>query len=418
MTTARRTTTAKWTVLLAIMMVLSMVLSACGATPTATPVPPTPVPPTATKPAAAPTTAPAAAPTTAPAAPATATSVPPTATKPAPTNTPAPAAGSLLINGAGATFPYPLYSRWFYEYAFINTAVKFNYQSIGSGGGIQQITAKTVDFAGSDSILTDAQYAAVAPAKLQMLPIVAGAVVATYNIKEVTATLTFDSKTLSGIFLGTITKWNDPAIVALNPGVTLPAKDIIVVHRSDGSGTSFIFTSYLAAVSADWKSKVGAGSSVNWPVGLGGKGNEGVAGTVSQNDGSIGYVELAYAKQNKLYYAKAKNAAGTAVEATVATTQNAVADFASNMPDSLAVSIVNAPSTNAWPIAGYTYLIVYMDQQDCTKGKAVLDFIRWAVTDTASKFATELDYVPLSANVRTTVLAKLDTVTCKGAPLK
>lgn len=414
MTAIHRTSTAKWPVLLAIMLVLAMLLSACGATPTATP-----IPPTATKPATAPTTAPVTAATATP-VPAAPTSVPPTATKPAPAATAAPAAGSLLINGAGATFPYPLYSRWFYEYAFVNTALKFNYQSIGSGGGITQIKAKTVDFAGSDSILTDADYAAVAPAKLQMLPIVAGAVVPTYNVKEVTTTisLVFDSKTLSSIFLGTITKWNDPAIVALNPGVTLPAKDIVVVHRSDGSGTSFIFTSYLAAVSADWKSKVGAGSSVNWPVGLGGKGNEGVAGTVSQNDGSIGYVELAYAKQNKLAYAKLKNAAGTTVEATIAATQNAVADFASSMPDTLAVSIVNAPGKDSWPIAGYTYLIIYMDQQDCTKGKGVLDFIRWAVTDTASKFASELDYVPLSSNVRSTVLAKLDTVTCKGAPLK
>ena len=373
MTPDRRPRTVKWTVLLAVTTVLAMLASACGAAPTL-----------ATTPVAAPST------------------------------------GALLINGAGATFPYPLYSRWFYEYAFINPGMKFNYQSIGSGGGITQIKAKTVDFAGSDAILSDADYAAVAPARLQMLPIVAGAVVPTYNVKELAGKdpLVLDYKTMAGIFLGTITKWNDPAIVALNPGLTLPAKDIIVVHRSDGSGTSFIFTSYLAAVSSDWKSKVGASTSVNWPVGLGGKGNEGVAGTVSQNDGAIGYVELAYAKQNKLAYSKMKNVAGTTVEATVAATQNAVTNFGANMPDTLAVSIVNAPGKDSWPIAGYTYLIIYVDQQDCTRGKAVLDFVRWAVTDPASKFASELDYVPLSSNVRSTVLAKLDQVTCQGKPLK
>ncbi len=393
MTTIRRLRAAKWTLLLVIMTVLAMLALACSAAPTATS-----VPSTSTKAAATSATAPGAAPTVAA----------------------APSTGALLINGAGATFPYPLYSRWFYEYAFVNPALKFNYQSIGSGGGIAQIKAKTVDFAGSDAILTDADYAAVAPARLQMLPIVAGAVVPTYNVKELAGKdpLVFDSKTMAGIFLGTITKWNDPMIVALNPGLTLPAKDIIVVHRSDGSGTTFIFTSYLAAISSDWKSKVGASTSVNWPVGLGGKGNEGVAGTVSQNDGAIGYVELAYAKQNKIAYSKMKNVAGTTVQATVAATQNAVADFGAQMPDTLAVSIVNAPGKDSWPIAGYTYLIIYMDQQDCTRGKAVLDFVRWAVTDPASKFATELDYVPLSSNVRSTVLARLDQVTCQGKPLK
>lgn len=368
--------------LLSILAIVVLLVSACGAAPTTTPAPAATVP----------TPAPAA---TAP-------------------------AGSILINGAGATFPYPLYSRWFYEYAYVNPAAKFNYQSIGSGGGIQQITAKTVDFAGSDAILTDAQYQAVAPARLQMLPIVAGAVVPSYNVKELAATesLVLDAQTLTDIFMGTIKKWNDPAIAALNPALALPAKDIIVVHRSDGSGTTFIFTSYLSAVSSDWKTKVGANTSVNWPVGLGGKGNEGVAGTVSQNDGAIGYVELAYAKQNKLKYAKMKNAAGGVVEATVASTQVAVSDYGSTMPESLAASIVNAPGKDAWPIAGYTYLIIYMDQQDCTRGKAVVDFVKWAVADNASKIATELDYVPLSSNVRTLVLNKLSQVTCQGKPLQ
>jgi phosphate transport system substrate-binding protein len=379
MTFARNARSRSLTALLAIMIML--LATACGAAPTATPVP------------AAPTKAPAA---------------------------PAPAAGSLLINGAGATFPYPLYSRWFYEYAFVNTTAKFNYQSIGSGGGITQIKGKTVDFAGSDAILSDADYQAVAPAKLQMLPMVAGAVVPTYNVKELQGKdpLILDDKTLAGIFLGTIKKWNDPAIAGLTPNLTLPNKDIIVVHRSDGSGTTFIFTDYLSAVSSEWKGKVGKNTSVNWPVGLGGKGNEGVAGTVGQNDGAIGYVELAYAKQNKLAYAKMKNAAGTVVEASPATTQNAMADFGGNMPATLAISIVNAPGKESWPIAGYTYLIIYMDQQDCARGQAVVDFIKWALSDAGSKFATELDYVPLPTSVRSQVLTTLGQVTCQGKPLK
>ncbi len=353
-----------------------------------------------------------------------ATAATPTAVKPAATPatapTPAPAAGSVLINGAGATFPYPLYSRWFYEYAFVNTSVKFNYQSIGSGGGITQIKAKTVDFAGSDALLKDADRQEVAPAVLQMLPTVAGAVVLSYNVKELAgkAPLILDAATVSAIYLGKIKKWNDPALAALNPDLTLPAKDIIVARRSDGSGTTSIFTDYLSKVSPEWKEKVGAGTSVNWPTGLGGKGNEGVAGLVTQNDGAIGYVELAYAKQNKLAYAKMKNAAGNVVEASAKTTQNAMADFGDSMPDTLAVSIVNPTGPESWPIAGYTYLIIYMDQQDCTKGKAVLDFLRWALSDAGAKYAIELEYVPLPANVRSAVLAKVDKVTCKGAPLK
>lgn len=325
--------------------------------------------------------------------------------------------GSIQINGAGATFPFPLYSRWFYEYAFVDPSVKFNYQSIGSGGGIRQITAKTVDFAGSDAILNAEQYAA-APG-IQMLPSVAGAVVPTYNISELNEAdpLLLDAATLSNIFLGKITKWNDSAITALNPNLTLPNKDIIVVHRSDGSGTTFIFTDYLSAVSADWKDTVGQGTSVEWPVGLGGKGNEGVAGTVSQNDGSIGYVELAYATQNKLAIAKMVNAAGNTIEASPETTQNAMADFGSEMPDTLARSIVNASGANSWPIAGYTYLLIYMDQTDCAKAQKLVEFIPWALTD-GSTYAQELQYVPLPDNVRELVFAKLDQVTCNGKSLQ
>ena len=335
---------------------------------------------------------------------------------PGPQPTASPAAGTIQMSGAGATFPFPLYSRWFYEYAFVDPAVKFNYQSIGSGGGIKQITAKTVDFGGSDAILNEEQYAA-APG-IQMLPSVAGAVVPTYNVSELKDKdpLALDAVTLTNIFLGKITNWNDPAIVALNPGLALPDKDIVVVHRSDGSGTTFIFTDYLSTVSEEWKNTVGNGSSVEWPAGLGGKGNEGVAGTVGQNDGSIGYVELAYAKQNKLSIAKMVNAAGNTVEASAVTTQNAMADFGGDMPDSLARSIVDASGQDSWPIAGYTYLLVYLDQTDCAKAKKLVEFIQWALTD-GSTYAEQLDYVPLPDNVRQLVFDRLGQITCNGAPL-
>ncbi|MBM3135098.1 MAG: phosphate ABC transporter substrate-binding protein PstS [Chloroflexi bacterium] len=366
--------------LLVIVLLLAVLTSACGGTPT--------------QPVAQPTSPSAAQPTK-------------------------PAAGALLINGAGASFPYPLYSRWFYEYAFVDSTARFNYQSIGSGGGIKQIKEKTVDFAGSDALLSDTDYQAVAPARLQMLPMVAGAVVATYNVKELQGkeSLVLDARALADIFLGKIKKWNDPAIVALNPNLSLPNKDLVVVHRSDGSGTTFIFTDYLSAVSPEWKEKVGTGTSVNWPVGLGGKGNEGVAGTVSQSDGAIGYVELAYAKQNKLAFAKLKNAAGNVVTASAQTTQNAMADFGGNMPETLARSIVNPAGKESWPIAGYTYLIVYMDQQDCIKTQKIVEFIQWALSEKGAKFANELDYVPLPDTVRQQVLTRLDQMTCQGQPL-
>lgn len=356
-------------------------------------------------------------PTTVPAGP-TQAAVPTTATgstqAPEPTSVPA---GSVQINGAGASFPFPLYSRWFYEYAFVDPTVKFNYQSIGSGGGIKQITARTVDFGASDAILTEEQFAA-APG-IQMLPTVAGAVVPVYNVSELRETepLVLDATTLSQIFLGKITRWNDPAIVALNPNLPLPAKDIIVVHRSDGSGTTFIFTDYLSAVSDEWRSSVGKGTSVEWPVGLGGKGNEGVAGTVGQNDGAIGYVELAYARQNKLAMARLVNAAGNIVEASIETVQNAMADYGDEMPATLARSIVNAPGKDSWPIAGYTYLLIYMDQSDCAKGKKLVEFIRWALT-AGSPYAEQLEYAPLPDNVRRQVFDRLEQVTCNGVPLK
>jgi phosphate transport system substrate-binding protein len=344
---------------------------------------------------------------------------PTTAATMAATDTPAPtqaAAGSIALTGAGATFPYPVYSTWFYNYAFVDPSVKFNYQSIGSGGGIQQITKKTVDFGASDAILTSDQLAA-APS-LQMFPMVAGAVVPSYNVSELkdAKPLIFDGSTLANIFLGKITKWNDPAIAALNPGVTLPDKSIVVAHRSDGSGTSFIFTSYLSAVSDEWKTKVGASTSVQWPVGLGGKGNEGVSGLIAQNDGAIGYIELAYAIQNKLAMASMKNQAGTTLQASIETTQNAMSDFSGQMPDTLARLIVNAPGANSWPISGYTYFLVYMNQTDCTKASKIVQFMHWALTS-GTKYASDLDYVPLPDAVRTQVFNKLDQLTCNGQPL-
>jgi phosphate transport system substrate-binding protein len=325
-------------------------------------------------------------------------------------------AGSVQINGAGATFPFPLYSRWFYEYAFVDPSVKFNYQSIGSGGGIKQITEKTVDFGASDAILNDEQFAA-APG-IQMFPTVAGAEAVVYNVAELKDAdpIVLDGTTVANIFLGTITKWNDAAIAALNPGVALPDKDIVVVHRSDGSGTTYIFTDYLSKVSDTWKTNVGNASSVEWPVGLGGKGNEGVAGTMGQTEGSIAYVELAYAVTNKLLAAKMVNQAGKTVEASVESTQAAMADFGTDLGDKLALSIVNGPGEATYPIAGYTYLLLYLDQTDCTKGQKLVEFVDWALSD-GSQFASELLYVPLPDAVKTQVLAKTATITCNGQPL-
>ncbi len=330
-----------------------------------------------------------------------------------------PQAGALAINGAGATFPFPLYSRWFYEYAFVDPQVKSNYQSIGSGGGIAQITAKTVDFGASDAILNDDQFKA-APG-IQMFPTVAGAVVPTYTLtgadgKPITAQIKLPYTALADIFLGKITKWNDPVLTQANPDLKLPAKDIIVVHRSDGSGTTYVWTDYLSKVSPEWKDKVGNATSVKWPVGLGGKGNEGVAGTVQQNDGAFGYVELAYAVQNKLPYGVVQNKAGEFVTATTESVQAAMADFGTNLGDKLAISLVDAPGKSSYPIAAYTYLLIYMDQTDCVKAQKLVGFIKWALND-GTKFATELQYVPLPEGVKAQVLARLGKITCSGKPL-
>jgi phosphate transport system substrate-binding protein len=332
-------------------------------------------------------------------------------------NTATQAPGSIQMNGAGATFPYPLYSQWFYQYAFIDPTVKFNYQSIGSGGGIQQITAKTVDFGASDAILNQDQLNAAAG--IQMFPSVAGGDVVVYNVADLAGKdpLVLDGPTVANIFLGKITNWNDPAIAALNPGVALPDEGITVVHRSDGSGTTFIFTDYLSNVSDEWKNTIGNATSVQWPVGLGGKGNEGVSGTMGQTEGAIGYVELAYAVANKLAVASMINAAGNTVTATLDTVSNAMADFGTDMPDTLARSIVNAPGANSWPIGGYTYLLIYMQQTDCTKAEKLVEFVKWAHSSDGSQYATALQYVPLPDAVNQQVLAKLAQITCNGQPL-
>jgi phosphate transport system substrate-binding protein len=332
----------------------------------------------------------------------------------------APAAGSITINGAGATFPFPLYSKWFYDYAFVDTSVKFNYQSIGSGGGIKQITEKTVDFGASDAILNDEQFAAAQG--IQMFPTVAGAEAIVVNLKgadgnALTTPIKFPYTAIADIYLGKITKWNDPVLTEANPDIQLPDKDIIVVHRSDGSGTTFIFTDYLSKVSQEWKDTVGNGSSVQWPVGLGGKGNEGVYGTVSQNEGAIGYVELAYAVQNKAVLNELQNKSGASVAPSAETTQSAMDDFGTELGDKLALSITDGPGKNSYPITGYTYLLLYMDQQDCAKAQKLIDFVNWAYGPDGTKDATDLLYVPLPDAVKQQVQAKLDQITCQGAPI-
>ncbi len=321
----------------------------------------------------------------------------------------------LQLNGAGASFPYPLYSKWFTEYANVEKGVRINYQSIGSGGGIQQITNQTVDFGASDAPMKDEQLQQ-APGTLFHIPTVMGAVVVTYNLQGVESGLKLTPEVVAGIFLGKITRWNDRAIASLNPGAKLPNQAIAVVTRSDGSGTTNIFTDYLSSVSAEWKQKVGKGTSVKWPVGIGAKGNEGVAGQVKQTPGAAGYVELAYAVKNKLPYAHIRNQAGKFVEPTLETTTAAAAGAAAKMPEDLRVSIVNAPGDNAYPIAGYTYLLVYRDQGDEAKGKALARFLWWAIHD-GQRFAPDLLYAPLPENVVKKAESKIKALNYQGQPL-
>jgi len=307
-----------------------------------------------------------------------------------------PLFGQTTLNGAGATFPNPMYSKWFSEYHKVHSDVQVNYQPIGSGGGIRQVTAGTVDFGASDMPMTDKQLQD-AKAKILNIPTVLGAVVPAYNIPVVIGEVKFTPDALAGIFLGKISKWNDKALASANPGVNLPDKEIIVVHRSDGSGTSFIWTDYLSKVSPEWKSQVGADTSVKWPVGMGGKGNEGVAGFIRQMSGSIGYVELIYAIQNKIPYGSVRNSAGVFVKASLESVTAAAAS-APKMPADFRVSITNAPGKDAYPISSFTWLLIPAQSKDAAKGKILADFLNWMVTDGQS-MTSPLAYAPLPENV-------------------
>jgi phosphate transport system substrate-binding protein len=307
-----------------------------------------------------------------------------------------PVMGQTTLNGAGATFPYPMYSKWFSEYNKLHPDVQINYQSIGSGGGIRQVLNGTVDFGASDGPMSDAQLKE-AKTKILHVPTVLGAVVPAYNVPGISGEIKFTPEALAGIFLGKIQKWNDPQITQVNPGVKFPDKPIIVIYRSDGSGTTFIFTDYLSKISKDWNSGVGKGTSVKWQTGMGGKGNEGVAGQLRQLEGSIGYVELVYAAENKITYGSIQNAAGTFVKATLAGVTEAAASV-KDMPADFRVSITNAPGKNAYPISSFTWLLVPEQAKDPKKGKIMADFLNWMVTD-GQKMTGQLSYAPLSQNV-------------------
>jgi len=315
------------------------------------------------------------------------------------------ASAQMMINGAGATFPYPIYSKWFDEYAKVDPSVRFNYQSIGSGGGQKQILAQTVDFGASDGPMSDDNLSK-APGKLLHIPTVAGAVVITYNLPG-NPSLKLDGDSIAGIYLGQIKKWNDPKLTALNSGAKLPDQDIVVVLRSDGSGTTFIFTDYVSKVSSEWKQKAGNNTSVNWPTGIGGKGNEGVSGQVKQTPGAIGYVELIYAIQNKMPYAEVKNSAGQFVKPTIDSVTAALAT--AEIPDDFRFSMTNAPGKDAYPICGATWLLVYEQQKDAAKGKKLVEFLKWAAKD-GEKMAKDLDYAPLPDSVQQRVLKRIDEI--------
>ena len=321
-------------------------------------------------------------------------------------------AQNLLINGAGASFPYPIYSKWFSEYNKKNPTIQINYQSVGSGAGIKQATEGTVDFGASDGPMNDEQLKAYSDkhgSGILHFPTVLGAAVPTYNVPGVDATLNFTPEALAGIYLGKVTKWNDPAIAGANKGVKLPADDIVVVHRSDGSGTSYIWTDYLSKVSDEWKSKVGKNTSVNWPVGLGGKGNEGVTGLVKQTPNAIGYVELIYAAQNKIPYGTVKNSSGAFVKADLAGVSAAAAAAAKEMPDDFRVSITNAPGKGAYPISSFTWLLIPEKFTDATKRDAMKGFLKWALTD-GQGLVEDLSYAKLPKAVVDKELKALNKV--------
>lgn len=320
------------------------------------------------------------------------------------------------LTGAGSTFAYPIYTKWLDAYSQVQPNVNMNYQSIGSGAGIQQFTAQTVDWGASDAPMTDVQLAK-APRTVLHIPTVAGAEAITYNVKGVPSKLKLTGQTLADIYLGKIKNWNDPALQADNPGVNFPNEPIITVHRSDGSGTTNIYTNYLSAVSPDWSSKVGHGTDVKWPVGLGGKGNEGVASQVKKSEGSIGYVELSYAKQNNMHYALMKNKSGNFVEPTLENTKAAIETEVANMPaDFRAGSVGDPPGVNAYPISGFTYILVYQDQKDQAKGKALVDFLWWGIHD-GQQYAASLDYVAQPPEMVKKVEAQIRKITYGGKSL-
>ena len=318
--------------------------------------------------------------------------------------------GSVDLTGAGATFPNPIYSKWFSDYA-AKTGVKINYQSIGSGGGIRQFSEQTVDFGATDGPMSDEEISHVKGGAVFHIPTVLGGVVITYNLPEVSQPLKLTGPLVADIFFGKIKKWNDPAIAALNSGVQLPNKDILVVHRSDGSGTTYVFTDYLTAVSPDWANGPKKGKEVPWPVGLGGKGNEGVAGLVKQTSGAVGYVELAYAKQNGLPAAMIKNAGGNFIAPSIETITAAASGVAEKLPPNTdyRISIVNAPGANTYPISSFTWILAYENQPDAVKGKKLVDFLRWALTD-GEKEAPALDYAPLPSSMTARLMSRLDSI--------
>ena len=313
---------------------------------------------------------------------------------------------TMTLNGAGATFPYPIYAKWASVYAK-EKGVQINYASIGSGGGVRQFTAGTVDFGASDAAMSDEEMKKAGSDVLH-IPMVMGAVAVVYNCPEV-ASLKLDGKTLAEIFMGDIKKWNDPKIAALNKGVSFPDKNIVVAHRSDGSGTTDIFTNYLAKVSTPWASKVGAGKSVAWPVGIGGKGNEGVAGVVKMNKGSLGYVELAYAKTNKLSMTAMKNRSGYFVIPSPEGTTSAADKALKNMPADFRAEILNQPGKDAYPISGFTWILVHKNQSNKESGAALKNFLKWAVTD-GQQYASSLDYAQLPESLSVKIVETLNTI--------
>src|SRR5262245_16258588 len=327
-----------------------------------------------------------------------------------------PGNAAVNLQGAGASFPNPLYQKWISEYGKANPHVKIDYQSIGSGGGIKQIKEQTIDFGASDAPMKDEDLKA-APGEILHVPTVLGAVVITYNLPGLSKPLRFSPETIADIFLGKIKKWNDPKIAADNPGVTLPTGDVTVIHRSDSSGTSAVFTDYLSKVSPEWKEKVGSGVSPTWPVGIGGKGNEGVTGQVKNTPNTIGYIELVYAVKNNLPVAHIKNAAGSFIAPSIDAVTAAAAASAGSMPDDLRISITNAAGPQAYPISSYTYILVYKNQKDAAKGKALVDFLWWGIHD-GEGFAKELQYAPLPADIVKRAEGKINSITANGAALR